>query len=1012
MTSKIGRHIRFFTGHVLMIAVALIVSSEAFAQGKISAKVVDSKTGEALVRATVQILQTKQGAYTKDNGVATIINIQPREDYTVIAKFVGYQESRVLKVKVQSDITTDLTFRLTREGSMDTVVVRADRQMVEKSRTEQGRKFSQSEVQNTPGRQRLDEIIKLTPGVYTDNANGGLSINGGRGYTNSVRLNGVEMQDVVDGRTSTIQNSLSKFAVSELDIKTSGSDASSGSTLGGTINTTTRSGGDNFTFQAHYRQEIPALFGTGASGFKQMPEGSRILEFALGGPTPLEALSYFVTLKGWQRDFFNYFTEPVYSNEGLGVIDPAGNNLGQIPNRQFYSRSATGNLTYNLAGFRLLGSATYASESRRFGSAGSLFMDQEMIPGQNELNSIYSLNIQGPISDAIVQLNGSFSTFRRDIGRVVPGQSYNLFNPFDIYLPEDKYTYDEANRTIIAEPDGIIDLYTPVSRQIPSPSNPANTKTAVGTNPFTGKVEGPPIVLSSANAYGLPGYYVVGGNGGGGFQTDTRNQIQVDGSYRQQWGAHFLTAGFESKIYDISRNSNDLPWDANPFKDSFNVDPFIGGVYLADKMEFSDITFNPSLRFDIYNPGGMQLVDLYNPVIQDSGRKSARMEATPMQSQLSPRLGITYAVTEQTTFNFNYNWYFKPPLFNTVLSNLGGDVSKVLQRGNQTLGNGGLSAERAKEIVVGFNTQLSEHFMFLLQGVYKDFRNQAGLQRISSDFLPVGYTIYSDDQYGNYRAMQFTAEKRMADNWGARLNYTLSKSRATSSSATENYQRLISNDPSSEEQVLPLAPFSTAYDKPHIIQLILNTSWGRGEGPELFGTRILQHFSMNTTSSYESGIPFTKLDLRGQQVGEFNAERHPDYFQTDATITRSIPFGDLFGESMNSMFLDVELEVTNLFNITRPIYVFATTGVGDDDGTSGNYVYTSDFDYDPTSTVVSQFDAFGRPYYNRRWDLNSDNTVTKDEQLKAYNQLRQDRLDRRTRYQAPRRVFLNLSFRF
>ncbi len=312
--------------------------------------------------------------------------------------------------------------------------------------------------------------------------------------------------------------------------------------------------------------------------------------------------------------------------------------------------------------------------------------------------------------------------------------------------------------------------------------------------------------------------------------------------------------------------------------------------------------------------------------------------------------------------------------------------------------------------MVGFNTQLTDVFAFEVRGVYKDFRNQAGLQQISSEFLPVGYTVYSDDQYGNYRALQFTAEKRMSDNWGARVNYTYASSRATSSSALENYSRLISNDPTGEVAALPLTPFATVSDKPHVLQLILNTGFKPGEGPMIFGVDLLQNFSANVTSVYESGIPYTRTDTRGRQVGEFNADRHPDYIQSDATLSRSIPFADLFGESMSDMFLDLELEVTNLFNRTEPIYVYTATGQGDDDGGDGRYVAPQDYELNPTNT--NQYDQLGRPLYNARWDNNRDNKVDAREQQLAYDRLRSDRLSRRTSYQAPRRVFFNVSFRF
>src|SRR5438045_6886359 len=81
----------------------LTLSSGAFAQaGKIKAKLIDAKTGEPLMRGTVQIVETKQGALSKDDGVATIINVAPNNTYTVIAKYASYKSQTLKNVKVSS----------------------------------------------------------------------------------------------------------------------------------------------------------------------------------------------------------------------------------------------------------------------------------------------------------------------------------------------------------------------------------------------------------------------------------------------------------------------------------------------------------------------------------------------------------------------------------------------------------------------------------------------------------------------------------------------------------------------------------------------------------------------------------------------------------------------------------------------------------------------------------------------------------------------------------------------
>jgi hypothetical protein len=991
---------------VLIAAAFLVTAGSVYAQnGKIRAKVVDARTGEALVHASVQIQETRQGAYTKEDGFATINSVPPSEKYTIVAKDIGYKASTIASVHVQSDVTTEISFRLSQTS--DTIVVIGSTKMVEKTTTELATKYNTTALQSMPGRQRIDEVIKLTPGIVQDNSNGGISVHGARGTSNAIMLNGADITDPLSGRASTMQNSLSRLAVSEVSAITAGADASKGGFIGGFINTQTRQGSTNYEGTFHYRTEVPALFGKAGNGLEQMPAGDRIYEFSLGGPLFTDDLKFNVTGKANTFEFYNTFSDPSFSNSGLGVTDPSGNNLGQIPNSDRIRRAATAKLTFNVAGFATSADYDYSSESDQLNSTGLIMLDPYYIPGQNDFQNLYSLNSRGQIGDGVLEISASLFTDDNQYGKYDHSSKMGIFSPLKFYTVDDKYTYNDEDKSILNQPDGIIDIYTPVTRQIPDPRNPTQPygSQLPATNPFTGHIEGPAITYSTNNPYGLLFAYADAGNVAG-FSIRNTKQMQFRGTYNVQMGAHQLSGGAEVKLYNIYKYENDLPWDANPFKDSFQVHPSLASAFLDDKMEYSDITFHPGIRLDIYQPDAKQINNLYDPL-------TGGITTAKTQMQVSPRLGITYAVTDQTTFNFNYGWYFKQPALNDVLTNTaGGDLASVLRRGNQILGNGGLEAERSKEIDVGFNTQLSEVFAMTLQGVYKDFRNEAGLQRITSPLLPVGYTIYASDQYGSSRNLELVLEKRMRDNYSVRLNYTYSVSKGTSSSATENYSQLINQDPNSEQVVLPLQPFNLSYDKPHVVQFLFTLNYNKDEGPTIFGTKLFQLFNLATTTEYQSGTPYTRTDLKGRQVGEFNGDREPSYFQTDASLTRTISFEDLFGESMKNVNLDLQLEVLNLFNQTGPLYVYSTTGQGDNDGTNPKYLGTQEFYNDPTNARGNSLDAFGNVLYNAQWDLNHDGRVSLDEQQSAFLRLVADRYARRTNFQTPRRVFMNFTFRF
>jgi hypothetical protein len=999
---------------VLVLAAMVMVAgsgimNDAHAQlGKISAKVLDAKSGEPLTHAVVQIVQNRLGALSKDNGIATIINVPPDEDYTVVAKYPGYLPDTTYHVKVQSDITTSLSYKL---GTKQTVVtVTAQAPMVEKTKTDISTKFDQTELATMPGRQRLDEVIMLTPGAVQDVSSGGISFHGGRGTDNSFLLNGANVTDPLSGQATSIQYAISRLAISEVDIVTGSADASKGGFTGGEVNAQTRAGGTDLNFTAHYRTEIPSLFGDGNDGLKQMPSGDDIYEAALGGPLFSQDLKFYLTGRINTFSDYNVFDNPQFQNNGLAVIDPDGNNLGSIPLTERYRRAATGKLSFDAFGFSVNANAALSSESDLLNGWGTLYEPEYYVPAEELTNNVYSLNARGQIGDGVLTLTGSYSINDLQYGLYDQTQPVDAFHDPQFLSLADNYTYNQIDNSITQGPDGIIDIYTPVEKQIPNPANPTQPypSEVPGLNPFTGHIEGPGITQSSANAYGIVGLFTVVGNTVG-FANESTTQSQFSGDYTVQVGSHLLKAGVDGNLMSVYRYDNQLPWDANPFKDSFFVHPYTGDIYVEDKMEFNDITFHPGLRLDVYQPDSKSIPDLYNPL-------GNPLVPTTLQTQLSPRLAITYAITDQTTFNFGYNWYFKQPSLNDVLTNTGGgnlqELALVLARGNQALGQASLQADQRKEVDVGFNTQLSDIFAFSVNGIYADIRNQDGLDLIASPLLPSSYTIYSSDQYGSDRSIELVAEKRMADNFSMKLNYTISQGQGTSSSATENYSALINQDPSAPTVVLPLTPFPFSYDRTNVLNFLFDISYSKGEGPTIFGQKLLQWFSLQTTTVYQTGTPYTATNTKGAQIGSYNGEREPDYFQTDLSLTRTIPFEDLFGPGMSKIFLDLQLEVTNIFNRTSPLFVYPATGEGNNDGNPNTFSTSTEYYNDPTNSRGGQIDALGNLYYDPRLDLNHSGVVTVAEQEIAYAQYRSDVFAQETNYQTPRRVWMNFTIRF
>src|SRR5207302_6792217 len=110
-------------------------------------------------------------------------------------------------------------------------------------------------------------------------------------------------------------------------------------------------------------------------------------------------IKYFVTAKGQTQQFANADQNPFSgTSEGLGVLDPAGNNLGNIPNNHFYSRGGTVNLTFDALGLHFSADAILSSISRQRTNWGLIYGDPYEIRGQNSIDNFYTLTASTSVS--------------------------------------------------------------------------------------------------------------------------------------------------------------------------------------------------------------------------------------------------------------------------------------------------------------------------------------------------------------------------------------------------------------------------------------------------------------------------------------------------------------------------------------------------------------------------------------------------------------------------------------
>ena len=199
-------YLRFLrVGVIALAAVALVFATpfEADAQsttGKISGRVIDAATGEALPGANVVLEGTTRGATTNVNGEYFIILVTPSR-YVVASSMVGYQTVRKTDVIVQLDLTATVDFELAQSAEqLEDLIVTAERPPVQMDSSFAQTTLSADEIKAAPVGSRMRDAFATQVGLDEDSW--GLSIRGSSEEEIVYNLDGVGQRDSRNNRPS------------------------------------------------------------------------------------------------------------------------------------------------------------------------------------------------------------------------------------------------------------------------------------------------------------------------------------------------------------------------------------------------------------------------------------------------------------------------------------------------------------------------------------------------------------------------------------------------------------------------------------------------------------------------------------------------------------------------------------------------------------------------------------------------------------------------------------------
>ena len=284
---------------------------------------------------------------------------------------------------------------------------------------------------------------------------------------------------------------------------------------------------------------------------------------------------------------------------------------------------------------------------------------------------------------------------------------------------------------------------------------------------------------------------------------------------------------------------------------------------------------------------------------------------TTAKSQLSPRFGIAYPISDKGVIHFSYGYFFQIPQF----ENLYRDPGYKISEGSGTFGvfgNPDLEPQKTISYELGLQHELGNNYKMELTGYFRDVRDWV------STGVPIdlggGATYYTfvNKDYSNVRGILGALDRKYSGLFSWHMDYTFQIVEGSNSSPEEEFGAQLSNSEPARS-IIPLD-----WDQRHS----LNAS-------VFVGTRM---WGANVIMQYGSGYPYTPYFLNSSQnVSMFssrNSMRKMTTLNFDMKVFRNFKVAGLDGRIL--------INIYNLFDRRNENIVWGDTGRSGQTSEEGN----------------------------------------------------------------------------
>ena len=880
----------------LLILLVFALPAQAKVTGKISGVVVDARTEQPVIGASVRVQGTNLVTKTDEDGEYFIINV-PVGKYDISVTHVGFETVTQAEVRVLLDLTTPVDFTMNQMAVelAREMVVHAEAPIIQKDLTSSRVIFTEERLKNLPNVVTVQSVLTHYPGVIVGRDDA-LHVRGGRTGQITYFYDGFSVQDPF---TASAGIRIMPSSLEELSLTSGGFTAEYGEALSGVVSAVTREGNANYRGRLRTYQGATHPYDVNSGEWGKLETvTNRSVSFDLSGPVP-----------GFDPNRYTFFSAGEYLRDD-----------GYLPHNWYTSLTGTAKLSMQPTNrLRLKTNVTYNDAD------GAIYEHRDV----NDIS--YDFNLDGlPLTERkayLVGLSGTYAFSERTIFSLTLNNFYT--------------------RTL-SEPGHLMGVHW---RDWPGYSEDAN-------GDYNGTIDD--------DNYG--NYYdstfselaqLIGFTSGSDYDPtySYRKTLynSVSGSViNQLTKTNQIKAGFEVRRYSVDWDFKQF-YNKNPYGELYSSKPLYASIFAEDKLEYDAFVLNFGLRFDYRNS------DIsYNYTPEDT---VANWREAESKARLSPRLGVSFPVSDKSVMHFNYGVYYQVPQYRYLYMNLQGDRTT----GYPLIGNPDLEPEETVSYELGFDHLIRDQLRLDVTAYYKDINDLVTTQKVGStnDNNPI--TRFSNDDYGSVTGIDLAMELLPGEGYfSGSVSYSYMEAKGNGSNALEPYYTYITSDVDKQP---PVTEYPLDFDQRHTVTAVVDFRVPSNWNGRFLGLKLPGAWGLSTVGYYGSGLPYTKTDKKGYRLGERNEGRLPSNYSVDMRFNKDFRLGNL------SNLLTLFVEVDNVFNRRNVINVYSRTGRPDDDAEPGvsNLVLNADevnevnhynrlFDKDPLNYSPPRTVRFGLEY--------------------------------------------------